>query len=365
MRAYQTEIKPNQEQIKLINQTIGVTRYVYNLFITKNQNRHKRNLSFMSGYDFSKWVNNRHSKEKEWIKDVPSKAVKQAIMNADGSYRKFFKGLTGYPKYKKKSLNGSFYLIGTIKSERHRIFLPKLKWIRLKEYGYIPNDNIKSATISKKGNRYFVSVLVDEQIQNTYSFEKSEPIGIDLGLKETIYLSNGKKLMSLYRNRRLIKLNKSLKRQQRKLARKQKGSNNRYKQLLKINRLYQRINNIKKDMKRKFINIIVKANPQYITIENLNIKGMMKNKRLANALQQTGLGSVVEWLKLKSKQYNIELRQANRFYPSSQLCHCCNHRQKMPLNKRIFKCEHCGNEIDRDLNASINLVNAKDYVILT
>lgn len=246
MKAYKTEIKPNQEQIKLIDQTIGVTRYVYNLFITKNQNRYKRNLSFMSGYNFSKWINNRHSKEKKWIKDVPSKAVKQAIMNADNSYRKFFKQLTGYPKYKKKSLNGSFYLIGTIKAERHRIFLPKLKWIRLKEYGYIPSDNIKSATLSRKGDRYFVSILVDEPVQHNYLKEKSDPIGIDLGLKETIYLSNGEKLMSLYRNKQLIKLNKSLKRQQRKLARKEKGSNNRYKQLLKINRLYQRINNIKK-----------------------------------------------------------------------------------------------------------------------
>lgn len=118
-------------------------------------------------------------------------------------------------------------------------------------------------------------------------------------------------------------------------------------------------------MKRKFINTIIKANPQYITIENLNIKGMMKNKRLANPLQQTGLGAVVKWLKVKSKQYDIELRQVNRFYPSSQLCNRCNHRQKMPLNKRTFKCENCGNEIDRDLNASINLVNTKDYVILT
>lgn len=365
MRAYKSEIKPTGGQARLINQTIGVTRYVYNLFIMKNQDRYKRNLSFMGGYDFSRWLNNRHSKQNQWIKDVPSKAVKQSIMNADKSYRGFFSKKTGFPSYKKKSLKGSFYLIGTIKAERHRIFLPKLKWIRLKEYGYIPKDNIKSATVSREGNRYFVSVLVDESPTQTISTEKSEPIGLDLGLKETVYLSNGQKLMSIYRNKQLIKLNQSLKRQQRKLERKQKGSNNRYKQLLKINRLYQRISNIKSDMKRKFIHAIIATNPQYITIENLNIKGMMKNRRLSNALQQTGLGYIVEWLKLKSKQSDIELRQVSRFYPSSQLCHCCNHRQKMPLNKRIFRCENCGNETDRDLNASINLVNARDYVVLT
>ncbi|QYA34066.1 RNA-guided endonuclease TnpB family protein (plasmid) [Macrococcus psychrotolerans] len=365
MRAYKTEIKPNKAQIELINQTIGVTRYVYNLFITKNQNRYKRNLSFMSGYDFSKWVNNRHSKEKQWIKNVPSKAVKQTIMNAEDSYRKFFKGHSSYPKHKKKSLNGAFYLIGTIKVERHRIFLPKLKWIQLKEFGYIPKSNIKSATISRKGSHYFVSVLVDEPFTVNVRNQKSEPIGLDLGLKETVYSSNGEKLMSLYRNKQLIKLNKSLKRQQRKLSRKQKGSNNRYKQLLKINRLYQRISNIKTDMKRKLISTIIKANPRYITIENLNIKGMMKNRRLSNALQQTGLGYVVEWLKHKSKQHDIELRQVDRFYPSSQLCSCCKHRQKMPLNKRTFYCENCGNEIDRDWNASLNLVKAEDYVVLT
>ena len=268
MRAYKTEIKPSKSQIEYINQTIGITRYVYNLFIAKNQDRYRRNLSFMSGYGFSKWLNNRHSIQNLWIKDAPSKAVKQSIMNADKSYRNFFSKKSGHPRFKKKSMNGSFYLIGTIKSERHRIFLPKLKWIKLKEYGYIPTDNIKSVTVSRKGNCYFVSVLVDEQTDIKTDSPKSEPIGIDLGLKETIYLSNGQKLMSLYRNKQLIKLNKSLKRQQRRLSRKQKGSNNRYKQLLKINRLYQRISNIKTDMKRQFASRIIKKNPQYITIEN-------------------------------------------------------------------------------------------------
>lgn len=321
----------------------------------------------MGGFDFSKWINNRYSKQYPWIKEVSSKAVKQSIMNADKSYMDFFNKTKGFPKFKKKSINGSFYLYGTIHVERHRIFLPTLKWVRLKEYGYIPKENIKSATVSRVGNRYFVSVLVDEPFSKTITCEKTEPIGLDLGLKETVYASNGEKLMSVYLNKKVIKLEKSLKRQQRKLSKKEKGSNNRYKQLLKVNRLYQRIASIKREMKRQFIDKIIKLNPQYIVIEDLNIKGMMKNSKLSNAFQQAGIGYILTWLKFKCKQQGIELRQVSRYYPSSQLCSSCGNKQKMPLNKRVYKCsnEECGEVIDRDLNASINLVNAKDYEVLT
>ncbi len=166
------------------------------------------------------------------------------------------------------------------------------------------------------------------------------------------------------KNQKIIKLNKSLKRQQRKLSRKKKKSNNWFKQLLIVQRLYRRIANIKKDIKQKSILTIVKENPQYITIEKLNIKGLTKNKNLANAFQQVGLGYIVEWLKQKCYEYDIELRQVDRFYPSSQLCSQCNHRQKMPLYKRTYQCEQCGLEMDRDINASINLKQAKSYTVI-
>ncbi|BCG66437.1 transposase [Staphylococcus phage vB_SsapH-Golestan101-M] len=367
LRAYKVEIKPNQEQINTINQTIGTCRWVYNKFIEVNQLRYKSNLNYMSGYNFSKWLNNEfipNKPDKYWIKESASKAVKQSIIYAHNAYQDAFKKKKGFPRFKKKQSSGSYYLIGTIHVERHRVQLPKLKWVKLKEKGYIPPNNIKSATISKEFDRYYVSVLVEEKPKEIFKSLKTEGIGIDLGLKDTLFTSKGVHITDLRKNQKLIRLNKSLKRQQRKLARKQKKSNNWFKQLLKVQRLYRKISNIKKDTKRKKVLEIVKENPQFITIENLNVKGMMKNKRLSNSFQQIGLGYIVEWLKHKCQEYGIELRQVDRFYPSSQICNQCGSRQKMPLNKRIYKCENCGTIEDRDINASINLKQAKDYTIL-
>ena len=366
-RAYKVEIQPNQRQINTINQTIGTCRWIYNKFIEINHLRYKNKMKYMSGYDFSKWLNNEfipNNPDKLWIKESASKAVKQAILNAHSAYQDVFKKRKGFPKFKKKQSIGSYYLIGSIHCERHRIKLPKLGWVQLKEKGYIPNHNIKSATVLKEFDRYYVSVLVDEEPKTIFKTLQTEGIGLDLGLKNTLFTPKGVRIKDLRKNKRLIMLNKSLKRQQRKLSRKQKKSNNWFKQLLKVQRLYRKIKNIKKDIKRKSILSIVKENPQFITIENLNIKGMMKNKRLSNAFQQIGLGYIVEWLKWKCQEYGIELRQVDRFYPSSQLCSKCNHRQKMPLYKRIYKCEQCGLEMDRDINASINLKQATDYIVI-
>lgn len=367
LRAYKVEIQPNNEQIEIIQQTIGTCRWVYNKFIEINQIRYKNKLKYMSGYDFSKWFNNDfipNNPDKLWIKESASKSVKQSIMNAHRAYQDAFKKQKGFPKFKKKQSNGSYYLIGAIKVERYRIKLPNLKWVRLKEKGYIPKHNIKSATISKEFDRYYVSVLVDEEPKIIFKKPQTEGIGIDLGLKDTLFTPSGVKITDLRKNKRLIKINKSLKRQQRKLSRKQKKSNNWFKQLLKVQRLYRKISNLKRDIKRKNILSIVQENPQFITIENLNIKGMMKNKRLSNAFQQIGLGYIVKWLKWKCYQYGIELRQVDRFYPSSQICNQCGNRQKMPLNKRVYKCENCGTIEDRDINASINLKQAKDYTVI-
>lgn len=367
LRAYKVEIKPNQEQIKTINKTIGTCRWVYNKFIEINQLRYKNKLKYMSGYDFSKWLNNEfipNNPDKYWIKESASKAIKQSIMHAHSAYQYAFKKKKGFPRFKKKQSSSSYYLIGTIYCERHRIKLPNLKWIKLKEKGYIPNKNIKSATVIKENDRYFVSVLVDEEPKPLFKKPQTEGIGLDLGLKDTLFTPNGVHITDIRKNKKLIKLNKSLKRQQRKLSRKKKKSNNWFKQLLKVQRLYRKISNIKKDIKRKKVLEIVKENPQYITIEHLNIKGMMKNRRLSNSFQQVGLSYIVEWLKWKCYQYGIELRQVDRFYPSSQICNKCGNRQPMPLNKRTYKCNNCGNKEDRDINASINLKQAKDYTIL-
>lgn len=186
MRAYKTEIDPTPEQIIHINKTLGVCRHVKNLFIEINQKRYKNNQKYQSDFDFSKWINHEYSKDNKWVKEVSSKAVKQALSEVDNAYQRFFKGISSYPKFKKKSSCESYYVIGnkkTIRAERHKIFIPKLKWVKLKEFGYIPVDTlIKSARVIKENGRYFVSVLVDEpEIKHTTN-HKSDPIGIDFGI---------------------------------------------------------------------------------------------------------------------------------------------------------------------------------------
>lgn len=367
IKAYKNEIQPTDNQKLVINQTIGTCRWVYNKYIAVNQYQYHHGLKHMSGYDFSKWLNHVYlpsNPDKYWVKESASKAIKQSIMHSHQAYQYAFKKQKGFPKFKKKSSIGSYYLIGTIHVERHRIQLPKLGWVRLKEKGYIPSNNIKSVTIVKQFDRYYVSVLVNESPKPMFKPKQTEGLGLDLGLKETLFSPNGIEIESLSKNQRLIKLNKSLKRQQRKLSRKTKASNNWFKQLLKVQRLHQRINHIKKDIKRKSTLSIVQRNPQFITIEKLNLKGLMKNQRLSNVFQQVGLGYVVEWLKYKCYQYGIELRQVDRFYPSSQICSQCGNKQKMPLYKRTYQCDNCGLEIDRDINASINLKQAKDYTVI-
>lgn len=366
LKAYKTEIKPNNEQIVLIHKTIGTCRYVYNLYLQKNKEAYEANSSFLSGYDFSKWLNNEHSKKKEfsWIKEAPSKAVKQAIMNADTAYKRFFRKLASFPRFKKKSDYGSFYLIGTIHVKRHLIQLPKLGKIKLKEKGYIPSSGIKSATVSREGDRYFVSVLIEDPEVKRIKDEKSEGVGIDMGIKEFLYTSDGEYVANISKSNQLVKLTKSLKRQQRKLSRRVKGSANFQKQKVIVQRLHRRIRNIKTDLKRKIVLKIVKKNPQFITIEHLNVKGMMKNRKLSNAFQQIGIGYFTDWLKAKCVEYEIELRRVDRFYPSSQICSCCGERKKMPLHVRTYDCDNCGMSLDRDLNASINLRNSKEYTVL-
>lgn len=255
-------------------------------------------------------------------------------------------------------------MYGSIHVKRHLIQLPTLGKVKLKEKGYIPFNNVKSATVTREADRYYVSVLVDEERIPKSFVDKTEGLGIDLGIKEFLYTSDGNSVANIAKSAKIVKLEKSLKRQQRKLSRMTKGSSNFKKQKLTIQRLYRRIKNIKNDLKRKTVLNIVRNNPQYITIENLNIKGMMKNRSLSNAFHQIGLGSFTEYLRVKCIEYEIELRQVSRWYPSSQICSDCGSRKKMPLSVRVYKCDNCGLEIDRDLNASINLKEVKEFTLI-
>ena len=384
-RAYKIEINPTDDQKSKIHQTIGVSRFIYNFYIAHNKEIYEKEGKFVSGMDFSKWLNNEYipnNQDKKWIKEVSSKATKQAIMNGDKAFKDFFKKAKGFPRFKKKkNQDVKAYFPKNNKTdwtlERHRVKIPTLGWVRLKEFGYIPkNSVVKSGTVSQKADRYYVSILVEET-DIKISNPNNAGVGIDLGIKEFAVCSDGIKFKNINKTSTVKKVEKKLKREQRKLSRKYESlkirnknikegratRQNIQKQVVKVQRLHQRLANIRTDYINKTVFSIVKQKPSYITIEDLAVSNIMKNKHLSKAIASQKFFEFKTKLMSKCKQNNIELRIVDRFYPSSKTCSNCGKIKKdLKLSDRIYKCD-CGFTIDRDLNASINLKNAKEYKI--
>ncbi len=369
------------EQKVKINKTIGTCRYVYNFYLSHNKELYDNGQKFMSGKSFSVWMNNEYLPKNPdyiWIKEVSSKSVKKSIEDGCTAFTRFFKGQSKFPKFKKKGKSDvkMYFVKNNSKDcfcERHRISIPTLGWVRLKEKGYIPTTKdgyvIKSGTVSVKAGRYYVSVLIE--ISDTKVINNSsEGLGIDLGLKDLAVVSNGQTYKNINNSSRLKKLEKQLRREQRSLSHKyeklKKGEStqkNILKQKLKVQKIHHRIDNIRTDYINKTIAEIVKTKPSYITIEDLNISGMMKNRHLSKAVASQKFYEFRTKLKAKCDNNGIELRVVDRFYPSSKLCHSCGSIKKdLKLSDRIYKCI-CGYKADRDFNASLNLRDAVTYEI--
>ena len=384
-RAYKVEINPTDKQKSKIHQTIGVSRFVYNFYIAHNKEIYHREGKFVSGMDFSKWLNNEYipkNQDMKWIKEVSSKATKQAIMNGDKAFRDFFKKAKGFPRFKKKkNQDVKAYFPKNNKTdwtlERHKVKIPTLGWVRLKEFGYIPvNSIVKSGTVSQKADKYYVSILVEEDDKKVYK-STNEGLGIDLGVKEFAVCSDGIKFKNINKTSTVKKVEKKLKREQRKLSRKYESlkirnknikegratRQNIQKQVVKVQKLHQRLTNIRTDYINKIVSSIIKQKPSYITIEDLAVSNLMKNKHLSKAIASQKFFEFKTKLMFKCKENHIELRIVDRFYPSSKTCSSCGKVKKdLKLSDRVYKCD-CGLTIDRDLNASINLKNAKEYKI--
>ena len=382
LKSFKTEINPTEEQKARIRRTIGTCRYVYNFYLGHNKALHDNGKKFMTGKSFSLWLNNEYipdNPDKTWIREVYSKAVKKSIEDGCTAFTRFFKHQSDFPKFKKKGKSDvKMYFVRNnpkdCQCERHRLKIPTLGWIRIKEKGYIPTTKdgymIRSGTVSVKAGRFYVSVLVeipDINIDNN----SNEGIGIDLGLKDFAIVSNGKTYRNINKSAGLKKLEKQLIREQRSLSRKyenlKKGKStqraNIQKQKLKVQKLHHKMDNIRTDYINKTIAEIVKTKPSYITIEDLNVKGMMKNRCLSKAVASQKFYEFRTRLKAKCDENGIELRVADRFYPSSKTCHHCGSvRKNLKLSDRIYRCE-CGYVADRDLNAALNLKDAKTYKI--
>ena len=382
LKSFKTEINPTEEQKARIRKTIGTCRYVYNFYLGHNKALHDNGEKFMTGKSFSLWLNNEYipdNPDKTWIREVYSKAVKKSIEDGCAAFTRFFKHQSDFPKFKKKGKSDvKMYFVRNnpkdCQCERHRLKIPTLGWVRIKEKGYIPTTKdgyiIRSGTVSVKAGRFYVSVLVeipDVNIDNN----SNEGIGIDLGLKDFAIVSNGKTYRNINKSAGLKKLEKQLIREQRSLSRKyenlKKGEStqraNIQKQKLKVQKLHHKMDNIRTDYINKTIAEIVKTKPSYITIEDLNVKGMMKNRCLSKAVASQKFYEFRKRLKAKCDENGIELRVADRFYPSSKTCHHCGSVKKnLKLSDRIYRCE-CGYVADRDLNAALNLKDAKTYKI--
>ena len=398
LKAFKTEIAPTEGQKTKIIRSIGVARFLYNQYIAYNLRLYKmyqrgildeKQKRFVTANDFDKYVNHKLKKELPWIAQCGSKARKKALVNAEQAFRRFFSGTSGFPNFKKKA-NQDVKLYfpknnnGDWTIWRHKLMIPTLKQVRLKEFGYLPvGAKVTNGTVSYVAGRFYVSVVVDIDEKSKYNKDLeasyhtvTDGVGIDLGVKDLAIVSDGKAFKNINKGSKVKRLEKRLRREQRRLSRKyefrkKKGgitataSANIDKQKLKVQKIHHRIDTIREDYENKVVHEIVKQKPRFITMEDLNVKGMMKNKHLAKAVAAQRFNLMLTKLKRKAQIIGIEFRTVDRFFPSSKTCHTCGHTNKgLKLKDRVYICPKCGYTEDRDFNAALNLRDAKEYRVV-
>lgn len=350
-KAYKTELNPNNKQITLLLKHAGCARKAWNWALDKIQKKESK----PNAMQLHKDLNIEKQSEFAYMYEVSKCAMQESLRDLQKAFKNFFEKRANFPKFKSKNKKiGSFRLTGSIHVESNRIKLPRLGWIKLKENDYIPKDkHILSATVSEKAGKWFVSILIQEEIETNQS--EGEVIGIDLGIKTLATCSDG----STYDNpKALSKLEFKIKYFQRRLSKKKDKKSNRRKKLKnRIAKIWQKITNIRKNNIHKTTTEIVKTKqPKIIVLEDLNVRGMAKNHKLAKSVYDACMSECRRQIEYKSKWYGSKVVIANRFFPSSKMCSNCGEiKDDLKLSDRIYDCNGCGNKIDRDLNASINL----------
>ena len=366
-KAYVFRMYPDEKQKDLINKSFGVNRFIYNHFLEEKQNEYKKTGKSKSAFEECKEIPYL-IKEYPFLKEVDSCLIRNSILNLDDSFKRFFNKLGGYPKFKKKGIKDS-YKTNNIKStykgktynsirldlKNKTIFLPKLKEVKIRGYRNKESiiGNIKSATIKREANKYYVCVLVDEEIIKSL-FNPKSIIGIDLGIKDLIITSHNEKIEN---SLEVKTLNKKVKGLQKALSRSKVGSKNRYKIILKIRRAFQKLKNKRKYLLHNITNKLVNNNDIIVT-EDLDIKSMKENHYIAKRLTNIPLRKIINMLKYKCERLNKKFIQINRYFASSQICNRCGYKNNnlKDLSIRKWKCEKCGIIHDRDINASLNIM---------
>ena len=379
---------PNNKQNSLMFQNAGTARWAYNWTLARQQENYNNGGKFISDKDLRKELTQlKKTEEYKWLNNVSNNVPKQAIKDACIAYQRFFKGQAKFPKFKsKKKSPPKFYqdnvkiqftsthvkFEGFAKSKKKN--KQQLNWVRLAEYNRIPfGKDIKyiNPRLSHDGLNWFVSVGIEYPDNTEIPF--NEGIGIDLGIKDLAICSDGKTYSNINKTKKMRRLEKQKKRFQRQVSRKYEKNRDGLKYIktkniikleLKIKSVQHKLNSIRNNYIHQTTTEIVRRKPSYITIEDLNISGMMKNKHLSKAIQQQSLYEFRRQLKYKGLWNNIEIRIADRWFPSSKICHKCGNINKLlTLNDREWVCIECGSILDRDYNASLNLRDTDNYKI--
>ena len=373
---YKTRLEPNNKQAQKFRQFAGAARYAYNWALAKENEAYELGNGFIGDNELRK-IFTKHKEEADWLYTVSNAVTTQAIKDAVIAYQRFFKKQSSFPKFKsRKRSRPAFYQDGfKIKVSETHIKLEKLStktaynkkklnWIKLSEKSRIPFvETYLNPRVTFNGLHWYISVGVE--VQDRTVKPTNQGIGIDLGIKDLAVCSDKHTYKNINRTDKVKRLEKQKHRKQRQVSRKylMNKQGNKYvktknitKAELALLKLNHKLTNIRNDYIHKITTEIVKREPSFIVIEDLNVSGMMGNKHLAKSIQEQNLYRFREILTYKAEQAGIELIIADRFYPSSKTCSCCGAvKQTLKLTERVFVCNECGLEIDRDLNASLNL----------
>jgi len=362
LRAYKYRLYPNKKQQELINKTIGCCRFVYNHYLAQRIELYKTEQKSINYNACANDLKNL-KKQYEWLREVDSISLQQTLKDLDLAYQNFFRRVkngekeVGFPKFKSKKNPKQSYrtqkVNNNISIDGSKIKLPKLGLIKFANSRCF-NGRITSCTISKtNAGKYFVSVLVEEEIQELP--QNNNAIGFDLGIKKYMVTSDGEIVEN---PRTLNKYEKKLIKLQRQLAKKQKGSNGYKKQALKIAKLHEKIRDTRTDFLHKLSSQIIKEN-QLIISENLNVKGMVQNHKLAKAISDVSWSEFCRMIGYKSKWYGRTYHKIDRYFASSQTCNVCGYKNTdtKDLNVRQWICPQCNTNHDRDVNAAVNILN--------
>ena len=369
LKAIKIRLYPNNEQEIYINKLLGSYRFVYNQCLDKKIKSYTENKVNLGLKDLGNFFHQDLTKNPEynWLNEHNTKVLKQSVINLLDSYKRFFVNGTGFPKFKSKRDNNQscrFPLEAISKRNDYltnRLSLSNIKNIKFKTsdkyHNYLNKykDGIKSSSLSKtKAGKYFLSILVDSDEIIKLNKPFNDFIGIDLGIKDFVITSEGE----TFENLKLTRNNqKKLSKLHKELSRKQNGSNNKNKARIRLAKFHEKLNNIKENYLHYVVNQLLNDN-QVIVMEDLNVKGMLKNHNLAKSIQELSLNRFKEILRYKSEWYERDLIEIDRYFPSSKLCSVCGYKNtELTLKDREWICPDCGTKHDRDINASVNILN--------